>query len=184
MTETSRWMTRARLAIAFVVVAGALSNPSAARAYTNVATSCVTPASPYACLRVNRTAAGTLYFVVITWDNPRPSQHHLRGVVQVCVIKLRRICQSRMLHTDASGIWFTPPIGWAHNYPSEGPGRYAVNWYWRGRKMGRTLVFRQVGRAALAPRTAGGRGSSYRMVRGLSPTTPRTRTGGGVDGAL
>jgi hypothetical protein len=134
-------MTRAKLAIAIAAVAGALTTPSAASAYTNVATSCVTPASPYACLRVNRTPAGALYFVVITWDNPRPGQRHLRGVVQVCVTKLRRICQRRMLQTDGSGIWFTPPIGWAHNYPSEGPGRYTVTWYWRGQKMGRSLIF-------------------------------------------
>ena len=134
-------MTRMRLAIAVVALAGALSTPSSAGAYTNVATSCVTPASSYACLRVNRTSAGTLYFVVMTWDNPGAGQHHLRGLVQVCVTKLRRICQSRMLLTDGSGLWFTSPIGWAHNYPSEGRGRYGVSWYWHGRKMGRTLIF-------------------------------------------
>src|SRR5215211_4855016 len=84
-------MTRVRVAIAVLVVAGTLAATSAAGAYTNVATSCVTPASAYACLRVNRTTAGAYYFVVVTWDNPRAGQHHLRGVVQVCVTKLRRI---------------------------------------------------------------------------------------------
>jgi hypothetical protein len=143
MPEAWRCMIRSRGVIAVVLIALVLSAADEAQAYTNVATSCVTPASRYACLRVNRTVGGALYFVVITWDTPR-GQRHLRGVVQVCVTKLRRICRSRTLQTDDSGIWFTAPIGWARNYPSEGPGRYAVSWYWRGRQMGRTLIFRRV----------------------------------------
>lgn len=66
-----------------------VSRAGEAHAYTTVATDCMTPATPYACRRVDRTVGGALYFVVITRDNPRPGQRHLRGVVYVT--KLRRI---------------------------------------------------------------------------------------------